>query len=533
MVPAALTVMLTASQAVPVPVAAPAFHLCRLGTHAAGAFDRSASEIAAFHAPTRRLWVVNGAAGIDVLDIADPASPRKVATHAMRAPTSVAILGDLVAVAVPSTDASPGMVRFLDLDGRTIADVPVGHGPDMCVFTPDGSALVVANEGEPVGEADPEGSVSIIDLRAGPARATVRSADFRAFEPDRARLLAEGAHLPVPGAGIAQQSEPEYVAISADGTRATVSLQESNALAVIDLQEAKVLSMHGLGLKDFAASGLDASDADRAIDIRPWPVLGLRQPDTVVTWEAGGTTWLATSNEGEARETKAFDEVVRVQDLPLDPAAFPAQAGDPRAGRDSIAEPGNLGRLQVSRPASDRDGDGKAERLVAFGGRGITVWKVVDGRPAMAWDSGDFVERTVAGRMPEAHNGDGKKRGSKDARSTSKGPEVEGLALGMVGDRRLLFAGLERAGGIMAWDVTEPTAPAFLDYVNAWDPTAPPASAGDIAPEGLLFVPAGSSPSGRPLVVACNELSGTTTIWEVRDGPPPDLRPDRDAHGSR
>ena len=533
MIPAALTVMLTASQAVPAPVAAPAFHLRRLGTHAAGAFDRSASEIAALHAPTRRLWVVNGAAGIDVLDIADPGSPRKVATHAMPAPTSVAIHGDLVAVAVPSTDASPGTVRFLDLDGRTIADVPVGHGPDMCVFTPDGSALVVANEGEPVGEADPEGSVSIIDLHAGPARATVRTADFRAFESDRARLLAEGAHLPVPGASVGQQSEPEYVAVSADGTRATVSLQESNALAVIDLQEAKVLSMHGLGLKDFAASGLDASDADRAIDIRPWPVLGLRQPDTVVTWEAGGATWLATSNEGEARETKAFDEAVRVQDLPLDPAAFPAQAGDPRAGRDSIAEPGNLGRLQVSRPASDRDGDGKAERLVAFGGRGITVWKIVDGRPVEAWDSGDFVERTVAGRMPDAHNGDGKKRGSKDARSTSKGPEVEGLALGMVGDSRLLFAGLERSGGIMAWDVTNPATPEFLDYVNAWDPNAPPASAGDVAPEGLLFVPAGSSPSGRPLVVACNEVSGTTTIWEVRDGPAPVLRPDRDVRGSR
>jgi hypothetical protein len=85
----------------------------------------------------------------------------------------------------------------------------------------------------------------------------------------------------------------------------------------------------------------------------------------------------------------------------------------------------------------------------------------------------------------------------------------------------------------MAWDVTNPATPEFLDYVNAWDPNAPPASAGDVAPEGLLFVPAGSSPSGRPLVVACNEVSGTTTIWEVRDGPAPVLRPDRDVRGSR
>lgn len=502
-------------------------HLQRLGTHATGVFDRSASEIAAFHAPTKRLWVVNGAAGIDVLDISDPSTPRKVATHAMPSPTSVAIHGDLVAVALPSGTQAPGTVRFLDPDGRTIAEVTVGHGPDMCAFTPDGWALVVANEGEPVGDADPEGSVSIVDLRGGPAKATVRTADFRAFESERSRLAAEGAHLPVPGASIAQQSEPEYVAISPDGRRALVSLQESNALAHVDLEDARVLSMTGLGLKDFRRSGLDASDADGGIDIRPWPVFGLRQPDSVVTWESGGTTWAATSDEGEARETKAFDELARVKELTLDASAFPAATADPRTARDAIAAPANLGRLQVSRPACDPDGDGVAERLVAFGGRGITIWKVVDGIPTVAWDSGNLVERTVAERMPGAHNGDGKKPGSTDARSTSRGPEVEGLALGTVGGRRVLFAGLERAGGVMAWDVTDPDAPALLDYVNPRDPKAPPERSGDVAPEGLVFIPAAVSPTGRPLVVACNEVSGTTTIWEVREGSAADPRPDR------
>ena len=170
---------------------------------------------------------------------------------------------------------------------------------------------------------------------------------------------------------------------------------------------------------------------------------------------------------------------------------------------------------------------------MAFGGRGITLWRLVGGRPAIAWDSGDIVERTVAERMPEAHNGDGKKAGSKDARSTSKGPEVEGLALGTVGARRLLFAGLERAGGVMAWDVTDPSAPVLLDYVNPRDPAAPPAAAGDVAPEGLLFIPAAASPNGRPLLIACNELSGTTTVWEVREGTAPDARPDRALHTPR
>lgn len=535
MVPTAIIVALAAAgtPAVPSAEGPGGLHLHRLGTYDAGTFDRSASEIAAFHAPSKRLWVVNGAAGIDVLDLSDPTLPRKVATHAMASPTSVAIHGDLVAVAVPSGTAAPGAVRFLDLDGRTLAEVAVGHGPDMCVFASDGTRLVVANEGEPVGDADPEGSISIIDLKDGPAKATVRTADFAAFEADRARLFGEGTHLPVPGASVGRQSEPEYVAIAPAGTGAWVTLQESNALARIDLAEARVLSMNGLGTKDFAASGLDASDADGSIDIRPWPVLGLRQPDTVVAWESGGTTWLATSNEGEARETKAFDEVVRVADLTLDPAAFPAATEDPRRGCDALKDPRNLGRLQVSRPASDPNGDGAAERIVAFGGRGITVWRVQDGVPAVAWDSGDQVERIVAERMPEAHNGDGKKAASQDARSTSKGPEVEGLALGSVGARRVLFAGLERSGGVMAWDVTDPSAPVLLDYVNPRDPAAKPGEAGDVAPEGLLFIPASDSPNGRPLLVTCNEVSGTTTVWEVREGAPADRRPDRDRRATR
>ncbi|MFM8698591.1 MAG: choice-of-anchor I domain-containing protein [Phycisphaerales bacterium] len=129
--------------------------------------------------------------------------------------------------------------------------------------------------------------------------------------------------------------------------------------------------------------------------------------------------------------------------------------------------------------------------------------------------------------MPEAHNGDGKKENSRDSRSTIKGPEVEGLALGTVGARRLLFAGLERSGGVMTGDVTDPGARLLGVYVYPRDPAAAPPSAGDIAPEGLLVVPASTSPNGRPLLDVCNELSGTTPSGEVREGPAPDARPDR------
>ena len=485
--------------------------LRHLGTHATGLHDRSASEIAAYHAPTRSLWVVNGAAGIDVIDLRDPAKPVRVATHAMPAPTSVAVSGDLVAVAVPDERGGLGHVRFLRPDGTTIAAVEVGHGPDMCTFTPDGSRLVVANEGEMSAEGDPEGSVSIIDLREGPTKALVRTARFDAFDDRHADLMAAGAHLPVPGASVRRQLEPEYVSIAPDGRTAIVSLQEANAVAIVDLDTATARRVHALGLKDFSRSALDASAADKASAPRPWPVLALRQPDTVVSWSDGATTWFAVSEEGEWREGPSFDERAKVADLALSPdlAARCAEvAGTGANAKDATA----LGALTVSRPASDRDGDGVAERLVAFGGRGVSIWELRGDGIALAWESGDEVERTVSREAPAVAV-------ASDARSTARGPEPEGLAIGEFAGRRLLFCGLERTGGIMTWDVTNPRAPEMLGFVHRRDPSVDPrkdlAASGDLGPEGLLFIPAGASPNGRPMLVACNEVSGTTTLWEV------------------
>jgi hypothetical protein len=71
----------------------------------------------------------------------------------------------------------------------------------------------------------------------------------------------------------------------------------------------------------------------------------------------------------------------------------------------------------------------------------------------------------------------------------------------------------------MAWDVTDPRSPALLGSVHRRDPAidakADLAAAGDVGPEGLLFIAAKDSPNGRPMLVVCNEVSGTTTLWEV------------------
>jgi hypothetical protein len=223
------------------------------------------------------------------------------------------------------------------------------------------------------------------------------------------------------------------------------------------------------------------------------------------------------AEEGEARDTPAFSEVERVSKLKLDANAFPSGA--------ELAKPEQLGRLEVSRLACDTDGDGDADRLVAFGGRGVSVWRVgQDGKGAsLVWDSGSAVESTVAQRMPSAANASNDQSPSRDARSKSRGPEPKGLALTQLGGRRLLMAGLERPGGVVVWDVTNPSSPTLLDYVNRRDATIDDiAKAGDLGHEGVLAIPASISPDGTPLLVVCNEVSGTTTIWRIVAGPAPD-----------
>ena len=512
------------------------FHLEFLGQSISGVVDQSGSEIATYDFPRKRLIVVNGAVGLDFIDVSNPANPLKLSSFPCAGTNSVAIHGDLIAIAVaPKVRSIPGEVVFIDHTGQELRRMTVGANPDMVVFSPDGKTLLVANEGEADEEnkIDPEGTVSVIDLSNGVMAATLRTADFRAFNTEADALKKQGACLFVPNHTVAQQLEPEYIAMSNDGMTAFITLQEANAMAVVDIPSARITSVFGLGLKDFSKSGLDPSDKDGGIHINPWPVFALRQPDAVVAWEQGGVQWLATANEGEQREGATLSDSVKVGTLALDRGVFAKQgSNNPGWGWEDLVKPEHLGRLDVCGPMADLDADGDADRLVCFGGRGVTVWKFVDGKLLEAWDSGSDVERIVAERMPAAFNADSRKNPSQDQRSKSRGPEVEGLTTGIVDGRRLLFAGLERPGGVVTWDITDPTHPVLLDYANQRNTDAPlnidkdaglaiknVAGVGDLGPEGLVFLSADKSPNGSPMVVVCNEISGTTSLWQVKVGP--------------
>jgi len=81
--------------------------------------------------------------------------------------------------------------------------------------------------------------------------------------------------------------------------------------------------------------------------------------------------------------------------------------------------------------------------------------------------------------------------------------------VGTADGRRYAFVALERIGGVMIFDITDPAAPVFQSWAN--NRTYGPGPVGpDSGPEGLAFAPAGSSPTGTPLLVG-NEISGTIT----------------------
>lgn len=538
-----------------------AIDLRPLGSYETGLFDASGAEIVAHHAGSQRLFSVNAHAGeVTVLDIADPAAPTRLFSlqtavtaadgsivPAGAVANSVAVRTDgLVIVAVesdPTTD--PGWLVFFDAtsDGTALGAVRVGALPDMVTITPDGARAVVANEGEPNDEytVDPEGDVGVVDLPdtiSAPGQDAVRIANFHDFEangalPAGVRVFAgiEGTDLPV-----SRNLEPEYVTVSADASTAWVTLQEANALAVVDLDDAAVTALHPLGAKDFSVEGqgIDPSDKDAGIDIRTVPVQGLYMPDGITSYTTGGQTYLLTANEGDAREWGDYEEPVRVKDLGKDGVA-PLCEGSPAAGRTADDD---LGRLDVSRASGLSDDGSCYEDLFAFGARSFSVW-TADGE--QVFDSGDDFEQITAQVAPENFNSD-HGESSFESRSDAKGPEPESVVVGAVGERTYAFVGLERVGGVMVYDITDPADVAFVQYVNnrdfavsaedAIDDGASPADAvrdaGDLGPEGLAFIAAADSPTGEAMLAVGNEVSGSTTLYAI-DGPAASAVPGRAA----
>jgi DNA-binding beta-propeller fold protein YncE len=512
-------------------------------THTDGQGGAGLAEIVAHDPVTKRLFVVNGAQGtLDVLDFSKADQPALIQT--INSTTlwaeagginSVAVNNGFVALAVQaSVKTNPGKVIVLRASDLSVAgSAEVGALPDMLTFTPDGKTILVANEGEPnsYGQADsvdPVGSIGVIDVSGlsatgAPIVLPVRIAGFESFNSQKDALLAAGVRIFGPGARVDQDLEPEYITVSADGKTAYVTLQENNALAVVDIAKASVTAIKPLGMKDhsLAGQGMDVSNEDGGtntnsgtptIRIAPVPVKGLYMPDAIASYTVDGKTYLVTANEGDAREYTGIPggrEDPRVRDYCVsgfDTSVFGSAAAT--LGNDS-----NLGRLRITMfPGGTRTGknnSGQCNELVAFGARSFSIW---DADAKLVFDSGDQLEQLTRDLPNVAFNASNDNN-TVDDRSPAKGPEPEAVVVGKFGSKHYAFIGLERVGGVVVYDVTNPQRPIFETYLNTRT-----GATGDRGPEGLALIKAEDSPTGKPLLVVANETSGTTAVLEIRLG---------------
>ena len=303
---------------------------------------------------------------------------------------------------------------------------------------------------------------------------------------------------------LSQDLEPEYVAVSPNSETAYVVCQENNILAVVDLATSSVTALKGLGYKDHSlpGNGYDPTDQnDGQINIAPQPTLGMYQPDAMVSHTIAGATYVFTANEGDARDYDGYSEETRVEDLTLDPTAYPNAA--------TLQLETALGRLKTTTSQGDMDGDGDVDQIYSYGARSFSIW---DAAGNLVWDSGDLIEEVLADFYMTGYPGVDY---SFDSRSDDKGPEPEAIEVATVDDQVFCFVGLERASGVMVFNVTDPTMP----FVESYEPPSflnTPVEGNDreTAPECVEFVAAADNITGKDLVIVANELTGSISINE-------------------
>lgn len=455
------------------------------------------SEIPAYDAITHTVWVA-GVKGVDVLNATNGSLVQRIDTSAFGNINSVSIKNGLAAFAIENVNRSQaGLVQLYDTSTRSLASgtnsFTVGSLPDMVTFTPDGKKILVANEATPTFVAarradatspavpeinhygvrtspagatpisfgtsvnDPVGSVTIIDVTS---RSVANTATF-------AGVTTTGTHIRT---NTGMDFEPEYIAVNASGTKAYVTLQEANAIGILDLNTNSFEKVVGLGVKDFNLPGnqIDPRDRTPVGDFKSVNVKGFYMPDSIATYESKGVTYLVTANEGDYREDDADRD---------------------RASTINVS--GELSRLQVSLT------DSTATDLYVAGTRSFSI-RDADGN--FVYDSGDILDKEAA-RLGIYDDG----------RSDDKGVEPEGITLLNLLGRTIAAVGLERTttGAIALFDITDPTKVSFIEMIK---------STGDNSPEGMFSFVAG----GKGYIGFSNEGSNTTSLFSVTAVPEPE-----------
>lgn len=390
-----------------------------------------------------------------------------------------------------------GKIVVVDYDGNFKEAYDCGVQPDMVTYTPDSKYLLSANEGEPrhgYGPTveDPEGTVTIVDLDNNISKLV----SFDKFNDKQSELIANKV-LINKGSKPSEDFEPEYITVDSKSKTAYVSLQEANAVATIDIISGEVTSVKGLGLKDHSLerNSLDVLK-DGKIDIKTQENLyGVYMPDGISIYEKDGQSYIVTANEGDGREYVKED--------------FPNIVDD--------NEYTNMKSIKIDDKKIDALDPKKIDGLdedknYILGGRSFTIWNA--NTMEQVYDSGSDFEKITASKYPDCFNSSNSNT-TLDNRSGKKGPEPEEVRIGKVGEKTYAFVGLERIGGIMAYDITDPSKATYANYLNTRDFSED--IKGDVAPEGIDFITAENSETGTPLLLVANEVSGTVSVLQINE----------------
>ena len=499
------------------------------------------AEIGTFHAASKRIFATNGVKNtIDIFDISDVANPKKVGSVSLSPygndVTSVAAGRDVVvavvnvadkfsATGVPTT--TNGKIVVFDTNGKVLSSPDVlGVLPDSVSFAPDGTTALVAIEGQPVcakddpataakedtdysKASDPVGGVTVVDL-TNPAAPVLRFAGFDKFTVKA--MKAKGIAVSSVVNDVSKDFEPEFVS-AVDNNYAYVTIQEANAIGKLNIRTATFENVTRAFESKLESVARDTSDRDAGAGPRKYKrVVGASQPDAIAAFTAGAGQYYVTANEGDAREYTCLNDDLRASGLKVDPRRFP----DWKAWSANAA----LGRAKVNPTIGDLDGDGDIDNIHLRGTNSMTIYR--NGSPV--WDSGTLLDQIQIQAFGVANiNGSHSLSSDKSTmnyvgqdRSDDKGSEPEGVAVGMVGDRRIAILGLERMSALAIFDITVPKKPVFQEWLQLLPTKATPAK--DVkhwSPEGIVFVPADKSPSGKALIITSYELSGSLSIHQI------------------
>lgn len=535
-----VAVLATASLSLPTANAATNFTITELSVFDAGS-GAGGAEISSYHKTSQQVYVTNGIENrIDVVSISDPENPTLVRSVSM-APygdgiTSVAAGKYVIAVAVTkratyAADGTPslhnGRLVVMYPSGAIINDIDLGSAqPDSVTFTPDGMTALVAMEGEPICAldnfattvdesldykfaADPLGGVAVVDL-SNPRSAVSKLAQFSGFRTSDFRKA--GLVISKTSTSAKFDFEPEFVSAASNDV-AYVTIQEANGIAQLDVKNAKFTRIFSAGTTDLSETAFDLSDKDKGVGPQKFNnAYALAMPDAIAAYTSGGDNYFVTANEGDDRADwscfAAIDDA-RVKDLEVDTSVI--------TDWETIKADDKLGRAKVNPNIGDSNGDGLYEKIFLLSNRSFSIYK----NNKRIYDSKDLIEQLQIEKFGlDNINGQWDTETGEylpQNRADDKGAEAEGVAVGMVGDRRVAVIGMERMSALLFVDITTPTAPTVISWEQVLPlETVDPKQSGLMwSPEGIYFIDAADSPNGKPLVITSYEVSGTVSIHQI------------------